>query len=337
MKTATPVTIYYQVLTEVSEVATISSEWTALLMHSTCNRAFSSPEWFLAACKVTPSISPYVIVARRDTSIVGILPLAVKSNGEDALFPTPLSDYNDIIVSYNDIFVAAELLDYAISNPRGYHKIVLEGIRKESNCARAVKLLAPDYNLEQALHKESCPYLLLPTTYDEYLTTRSANFRGSLKRKQKRARENNIIISQLEPNHFPAHQIAENFLFLHLSRMGSRSCFNVLDHQAFVKEVFPALFMAKKMHVLTLLVKEKILGIHLCMMGDNSLCFWNGGFAQEVECYAPGKLLMDAAIKSAYAMGLEEYDLLHGTESYKIKWANTLRYIGKIELTCTYT
>jgi CelD/BcsL family acetyltransferase involved in cellulose biosynthesis len=335
MKTATPATIYYQVLTELSEVAAISSEWNALLMSSACNRAFSSPEWFLAACKVIPSISPHVIVARRDTSIVGILSLAVKNNEEEAIFPTPLSDYNDIIVSSDDSSVAAGLLDYAISNPRGYHKIVLEGIRKDSNCARAVKLLLPTYNLEQELHKESCPYLFLPSTYDEYQATRSSNFRGSLKRKKKRAKENNIIISQLEPNHFPPHQIAENFLFLHLSRIGYQSCFNAPNNQAFVKEVFPALFMKKKMQVFVLLIKEKILGIHLCMMGVNSLCFWNGGFSQEVECYAPGKLLMDAAIKSAYAMGLEEYDLLHGTESYKIKWANNIRYIGQVEFTCT--
>ncbi|HAI68160.1 MAG TPA: hypothetical protein DCM38_01850 [Gammaproteobacteria bacterium] len=327
--------IDYQVLTEHTEIAAISSEWNALLMQSTCNRAFSSPEWFLAACQVMPDISPYMIVARRDANIVGILPLAIKNNDDEARFPTPLSDYNDIIVSSDETSVSAGLLDYAISKPIGYHKIVLEGLRKDSNCACGVKLLAPAYNLEQTLHKELCPYLLLPSNYDEYIATRSGNFRSSLKRKQKRARENHIIISQLEPNHFPADQIAENFLFLHLSRIGSHSCFNAPENQAFIKAVFPALFITKKMHVFALLVKEKILGIHLCMMGVNSLCFWNGGFSQEVEGYAPGRLLMDSAIKAVYAMGLKEYDLLHGNESYKIKWANTLRYIGQIELTCT--
>jgi CelD/BcsL family acetyltransferase involved in cellulose biosynthesis len=68
------------------------------------------------------------------------------------------------------------------------------------------------------------------------------------------------------------------------------------------------------------------------MMGSNSLCAWNGGFLSEAEHCSPGKLLINAGIKLACALKLEEYDFARGVEEYKSSWANNTRTIGQLEL-----
>ena len=85
-----------EVLTQPSEVASISAEWELLLASSPCNQVFSSANWFLAACSANPAVTPHVLVARRGSTIVGIAPL-VLTGDKQAEFATDLSDYNDII------------------------------------------------------------------------------------------------------------------------------------------------------------------------------------------------------------------------------------------------
>jgi CelD/BcsL family acetyltransferase involved in cellulose biosynthesis len=41
---------------------------------------------------------------------------------------------------------------------------------------------------------------------------------------------------------------------------------------------------------------------------------------------------MGLAIKQALAEGVEEYDLLHGTEAYKFRWAKETRDLSRVHL-----
>ncbi|PYS83596.1 MAG: hypothetical protein DMF70_06405, partial [Acidobacteria bacterium] len=63
-----------------------------------------------------------------------------------------------------------------------------------------------------------------------------------------------------------------------------------------------------------------------------SLGAWNGGFLDDVAYCSPGKLLINAGIKLACALGLDEYDFMRGTEDYKNSWAGDTRSVGSIEL-----
>src|SRR5207302_10088997 len=60
--------------------------------------------------------------------------------------------------------------------------------------------------------------------------------------------------------------------------------------------------------------------------------FYQSGFDPTYSRYSVGLVLMGLAIKSALEEGAQEYDLLHGTESYKFHWAAQTRELGGIEL-----
>ena len=322
--------ITYRVLDSVPEIEAISGEWDLLLDQSPCNRAFSCSKWFLVSCSLNQSISPRVVVARRGDVIAGVFPLVLVDDTGIATFASELSDYNDIVALENDRAVLAGLLEYAISSADGCKRVILSRVRRDSNCLRAARALRPADDFDQ-LFKGSCQYIRLSSSYEEYLRTRSRNFRKSLSRARRIAEDYNLTIRQLEPESFPPSRLPEAFLSLNLDRWGAESYYRLPFPQSFVLKILPDLFSEGRMRVFALMKDERLLGLDLCMIGKNSLCTWNGGFLSETEQWSPGNLLIAAGIKQAYAMNLEEYDLLRGDESYKKRWANSIRPIGRLE------
>jgi len=323
--------IAYRVLSEVNEVRSIAAEWDALLEGSRCNRAFSSPVWYLAACKDEQVNSPYVITARRGTGLVGVLPLAITGQGRTAAFPTHLADYNDIIAQPEDLNVLSGLIRRVLSTQGEYQNLLFTDLRADSNCARALSLvlgeqnnLVPDYS--------ACPHVRLPGSYAQYVRSRTPAFQIRLKRTNQKAARNRLAVVELQPESFSPDGLPDAFLSLHLSRRGSTSCFSRQPEQTFAAAALPSLFSRRALRAFALYEKGKMVGINICMLGSDSLCYWNSGFLPEAGLWSPGRLLIDAGIRQAFAMGLQEYDLLRGSEDYKAGWANTTRQLYRIEI-----
>ncbi len=322
-----------QVLTDLSEIAHLSGEWNMLLARSICNRAFSSAQWFIASCSANPSFQPHVIIARRGAALAGILPLVLIEEGTLATFPSYLTDYSDAIVARDDFTVVAGLLDHARVEPNGHWRLMLRHLRRDSNCMRAIQL-QENGSVAAAAFREmvGCHYLRLPATYDDFLRTKDSRFRKRLKRLQTLAGDRNFVVSELGPENFPADRLPDVFLPLHLARQTNRSCFESAAAQTFAREVIPDLFKKRIVRACALMAGDGVVAIDLYTMGDQSLGAWNGGFLDEVAYCSPGKLLINAGIKLACALGLGEYDFMRGTEEYKSSWAGDTRSVGSIEL-----
>jgi len=323
----------YEVLTALPVVARLAPEWNALLARSACNRAFSSAQWFIAACHAQ-AVQPYLLVARRGTMLAGLLPLVVADDGSSIEFPSYLCDYNDMVTEPEDTGAAAGLLAYVASAVSAAHsKLVLANLRADSNCLRAVAELTRTDAIKFTQRREqSCFYLPLATSFSEYLQTRSRSFRKGLGRAQRAAERNDVCVRELDAASCPPAQLPEIFLSLNYKRFGHNSHFKSPAAQAFVHELFPHLFIEHRLRAFALLAAEKIIGLDICLMGSNSLCTWNGGFNAEAAGWSPGKLLLSAGIRRAYELQLAEYDLLRGTHSYKASWALATRVLNRIEL-----
>jgi CelD/BcsL family acetyltransferase involved in cellulose biosynthesis len=326
-------TLAISVLTELSKIAPLSDEWDALLARSVCNRAFSSAQWFVASCSANSSFHPYVIIARKGAALAGILPLVLIEEGTLATFPSYLTDYSDAIVARDDFAVVAGLLDHARAEANGYRRLLLRHIRRDSNCMRAIQLLENGSAGEAAFREMvGCNYLRLPATYDDFLRTKDSRFRKRLKRLQALAGESNFVVCELAPDNFPANKLPDVFLSVHLARQTAGSCFEAAAAQTFAREVISDLFEKRIVRACALMAGEQVVAIDLYTMGDQSLGAWNGGFLAEAEHCSPGKLLINAGIKLACALGLEEYDFMRGTEDYKNSWASDARSVGSVEL-----
>jgi CelD/BcsL family acetyltransferase involved in cellulose biosynthesis len=327
----------YEVLTELSAITTIASEWNELLARSDCNLAFSSAQWFIGSCLRDPDVRPYVIVARSGAALVGILALVLSHAGTVATFPDAESDYNDIVTARDDVPVMTGLLSRALGAGAGYRQLVLSRLRDDSNCLRAAEIVIPAGDLCRSYSVEtSCPYIRLLPGYDEYLLTRSKSFRTSLRQAHSNAERHNVWVSELQPESFSPDCLAEMFLSLHLNRFAGRSPLASRIAQTFVREVIPSLFDERRLRAFALLEARSIIAINLCMVGADSLCLWNGGFTAAAARWSPGKLLISAGIRKANALNMTEYDFLRGDEDYKSRWANHMREIGQLEFRIGY-
>jgi len=324
--------ISYQILRSLNEIESIATEWDSLLDQSPCNRAFSCSKWYLVSARTDDSFSPYVLVGHRGSQIAGILPTAITNDGETLTFAGELSDYNDIIARETDHEVLAGLMSRALFFGRDYRRVVLNRVRSDSNCARAVRLLSPTLDLAKSFSiKTNSRYIRLPSSYRDYLSTRSRNFRKNLKRARRDAENNNVSVRELDVDNFSPSRLAEVFLSLNLERWGSNCYYNLDRPRTFVLNILPDLFAERRLRAFALTSDQNLLAMDLCMVGANSLCSWNGGFLSEASRWSPGTLLIDAGIKHSYSAKFDEYDLLRGEEPYKQRWVNSTREIGSFE------
>ena len=116
----------------------------SLLARSGCNRAFSSPAWFIAAYQSQPETPLHVIVARRNGILAGVLPLVINTlvvNNKTRLaeFATVWNDYNDMITATGDTEVLSGLLHYALTQSTACDRLALQRLRYDSNCFRALR------------------------------------------------------------------------------------------------------------------------------------------------------------------------------------------------------
>jgi len=327
-------TLEYRVLRELAEVESIASQWNGLLEHSSCNRAFSSPRWFLAWCRYHPLQAPFVLIARRNGELASVLPLAMQEEQGPLDFPSPMSDYNDLIARTDDLPAQAGLLEFALSLAPAY-RTAFSNVRPDSNCVQAAGHMAESTGLKTSYQSgRNCFYIQLPNTFAGYLATRSRIFRKGLGRIQRNAERGGLEVCQLTPAGVSPDEVAELFLSLNLSRFESKGIFSRFASkpvQQFAREVLPSLFVEGKMSAFVLVQRGRVLAIDLCMRGRNGLCSWNGGFLPEAAQWSPGRLLFMAGIEHAMASGLREYDLLRGSHAYKASWATHSRTIGKLE------
>jgi CelD/BcsL family acetyltransferase involved in cellulose biosynthesis len=328
------VSLRYEVVTDLAAAERLVPAWNDLLDRSICNRAFSSPIWFLGACQVQPELAPWLAFAWRGESLAGVLPLAVRPETREAIFPNSMSNYNDLIVADGDVPAAAGLFERALTEPGHFRRLDLKWVRQDSNLASALQALAGRRELEGCyLSDRDYFYIALPPMQAEYLASRSRVFRKGVTRILRRAAAEGLTMHELTPADFPPERLVELFLSLHFSRFGEQSAFRPgLPNKPFAELALPVLFAESRLHAFAVSKEEKILALDLSFRGARSLCTWNGGYPPSAECWSPGRLLLLSGIERARQLGLEEYDLLRGNQEWKASWANRSRTVGKIVL-----
>lgn len=335
IENAQQVDLDYSVLTDLDAIAALSAEWDELLTRSRCNRAFSCSKWYLATPHLLPHLEPLVLVARRNGTVAGILPLWLDIHKKQAGFPDDYSDHLDIIAADENTDVSAGLLNFAIRQKQRCDKLSLKHIKPDSNCARAAQRLGL-FREEAFAPGNSLPYAVIDLAggYDRYLGTLSRPFRRQLKRLCGRAQKECITISELKPESFNPQSLPEIFLRLHESRFGAGTSLTLVckSPEKWIHSLFPELFAERRMRAFAIVIEDLIAGIDLEMVTRSGMYSWNGGFLPEIQQYHPGKLLIRKAIEQCCLEGSTEYDLGWFGQEYKSQWRPGIRQIGELQL-----
>ena len=333
---ASPVSgkLEYRVYSDLPAIAHLSRQWDNLLAASRCNKAFGSLEWYIASCRISSPLAPYLVTATCGPEITCILPLVFNPAGRVAMFPHYANDYNDVLVRGDDLGQVAGLLKYAVSPQTACCRLILSKLRPDSDCLRAaVCLQGGPYIDYQYNDVEACFYTELPSDFDDYLTSLGRKFRKNVRRALRATEGNSLAVRELYPESLSPIKLPDTFIRLFLDRHNNgKGLFQSAVAQSFVREVLPPMFYKRSLRVFAMFEERRIIAMVLFFVAARGLLVWNGGFLAGKEHLSPGTSLYAFAIRQAIAEGIHEFDFGDGDEAYKQHWTNSEYRVGKLEL-----
>ena len=321
---------------EPNAIARLRQEWSGLQEQCPDLTPYQTWEWNDTwwrhyGARKRPCVLLFYAGRGADSPLVGIVPLYVSwhlnmplrrlawigTGQSDYLGPLTLPEYGEA--------VATAFLDYLQNKLEGWEMADLQQIHADSPLMAHTPCPWPDRPTEgQSIQPmEPCPYLTLPTEWDE-LT----------KKLGKKTRSNLGYYERLLQKTFPdAHSFLADketleagmtALFeLHQKRWNARWLPGVLGSnrvQTFHREIATR-FLEKgwlRLHLIE--IEGTIRSVLYCFATGGRTFYYLGGFAPELSKYSLGTLLTAHAIQKAIAEGHTEFDFLRGSEPYKYKW-----------------
>ena len=317
----------FEIATNPDQMEMIAGAWAGLVNDSACNRACSSPIWNIEAARL-PVGSPYVILGWRMDRLAAIFPLAYHPETGDASALCPEADYNDVICRDGDYRAVLECLAFALAPPKPYLRLNIRRVRADSMCLRSMRDFSAWYK-----HEGGYSHVCLPQHFDQFLASKSKNFRSLLRRAERAAKDAGASVRELEPSQITPAEIPDLLFRLNACRLGDASVFREDSRVTnFVRNAFPKLFAERRLRIFAIECNGRIEAIDIATVGHNSLCTWNGGFSDRARPWSPGWLLSAAGIRRAIELGYREYDLLRGFQEWKGRLADQRRDVGRLTI-----
>jgi len=119
---------------------------------------------------------------------------------------------------------------------------------------------------------------------------------------------------------------------LRWSERGGSDAFHLPALTAFHREFSQIALQRGWLRLYALLLNDKPAAFLYGFLYGRKFYFYQSSFDAAYAKHSPGLISMGLAIRSAIEEGAEEYDLLHGDESYKSHWSLDRRDLGRLEL-----
>jgi len=232
-----------------------------------------------------------------------------------------VTDYGDIVAQDKEKALKEIISDF---KKRGYKKLQLDYVRKDSETYALLK----SGNLRgQTSQVEVAPYIDLPKTWEEYLSSLERKHRKELKRKIKRLEGENRFYQCTKET---VEDDFEEFVRLHRLSDPNKSKFMSEKMKEFFWDVKTTRFPGWQSHLCFLKLEDKPVASVMTFESDEEVWLYNSGFDPEFSYYSVGLLLKSYKIKKAIESGKRRYDFLRGSERYKYELGGVDRQLYKI-------
>lgn len=242
--------------------------------------------------------------------------------------------------------VAARPTDYVAPLVRAWHapeviwEIILKSLKREMGLRTIVfcpKTIRNKYigevigdvfpaNRHLIFRQElSCPMLEIESDYEQTQVQWSRSHRSNIRRKTKRLASKGKIELHIASNRQEILEATDRLVTMHRinwNARGQRSEFDTLAARTFVESV-TANIPEKLLHISELRLDGKTVSSKLCFLDNNRLLMYKPTFRIDMARYSPGFVHDQALIRWCCDQGVAHYDLLQGTESYKLDLATT--------------
>jgi CelD/BcsL family acetyltransferase involved in cellulose biosynthesis len=326
------------------DLDSLRDEWNGLLETSSANSVFLTWEWLRTWWKYLAEGRQLQVVAlRHGGELIAVAPLGIRRASLRRLFPfrsvdflgsgTAGSDYLDLIVRQG---WEEEALD-ALSGVMGPDRMLeLSRIRSSALAFHLGEHLKRQGWKTEVASAGTCPFIdLRGHSWISYLASLSGEHRYNVRRKLNALEAHfNVTFERVEEP-LQCAPALELLIELHQKRWrehGRSDAFHTEDHINFHGD-FSILALRRgwlRLYVLRLNGRPAS-AIYAFRYGP-TVYFYQSGFDPQYAKHSVGVAAMALSIKSAIEEGAEEYDFLHGDESYKFHWARESRDLARIRL-----
>lgn len=320
-------------------LATLRAEWQQLFAAAP-SAPFLSWEW-LATWRewLGADREPWLLCARAEGKLVGLLPLAVETRRLWWRFGKLRrvsflgeafggADYLDVLALPEwRAAVTTQLLTYLLA------RADFDLLELEAFAADSANFALVQEQVEQAAHFSfratphyTCPQVELKSDWATLLSAskRRDNFKQKLRRmRQRHAFEHRVITAPAD-----IEAAFERYYRLHESRWASHGGSDATGHarlRAFQRAAVLRLAETGLLRFEELWLDGECRASNYGLDDGQCFYFYSAGYDQNFRQLSPGLVLTGLSIESAIQRGLQRFDFLRGDETYKFDWANATR------------
>ncbi len=319
--------------------------WNELLAASASDCFFLTWEWLYMWWKhLAGGRDLYILTMASEGKLIGIAPLAARHRRLSGFPARSLeflgsgiagSDYLDLILRDG---YEAEAIN-SLAEYFGDHKLQFElGQLRDSAAAwRLARTLEhrDGYRAFQ-MQTDRCPYIdLTGQTWKTYLGALGASHRSNFARRLKQLTAAFDFRFERVNSERQRGEALAVLIDLHNKRWrerGASEAFSSMEMIAFHDDISRIALEQNWLRLYVLRLNNRPAAALYGFCRGGRFYFFQSGLDPEYSRYSVGLVTMGLAIKDALAEGAEEYDLLHGGESYKFLWTQRERGIHKLEL-----
>jgi CelD/BcsL family acetyltransferase involved in cellulose biosynthesis len=312
-------------------------EWNVLLEESEANNIFLTWEWMYTWWEIYgQDYELYIITVRNPLGeLVGIAPFKVSERGilrgdrSRALefigwggdVPT---EYLDIIAKKGwETKVLNSVAEYIFGN-NTWTKVDLHHLSSTSPSIPVMKEYMKKRGVPFRIGRFSiCPIVVLPESWEEFLSWKSVNFRK--KTKEYRRTSLRDLGAHLIRCDSPAtlQEDMDALIKLHRKRWGrSSGAFRTKKYVTFHRRVSRLFLENNWLRLFFLKQEDKTLAGIYCFHHNKKYYYYQSGRDTEYPKYRLGMVLLNEVLKEAIKEKAGEFDLLTGEEAYKYRWAH---------------
>jgi CelD/BcsL family acetyltransferase involved in cellulose biosynthesis len=285
-----------------------------------------------------------VLTVRRGSELVAIAPFCRRPASLSSARPFSLleflgsgfagSDYLDVIVRKGgDAEACQALTSWLAGRPR---PLKLTNLRQGESVVEGVLAALRKKGWTVAEIKTNvCPFIpLAGTTWDGYLASLGAEHRYNFNRKWRRLNRDYEVRFEQARTPEACREAVDLLIAQHNARWSARGgsdAFHTAGLIAFHREFTQVALERGWLRLYVLRLNQKPAACLYGLLYRGTFYFYQSSFDEAYLQASVGLIAMGLAIRSAIGEGAEEFDLLHGDETYKSHWSRQSRDLARLE------
>jgi len=322
----------------------LRDDWNSLLKNSNSDNIFLTWEWVYSWWETySEKKELFIVIVEENGRLIGVAPLyftKVAYFGIRTLRHIEFIGTTDTYPEYLDFILLKgrekeltyNILDrlYNSSNIR-WDVLNLVSMRQDSENLNWCRnyLYEKNHNFSVYATRE-CPFIMLPTTMDEFFKDLNENTRYKFRKFTKNLMRDYTVSMNRITDKEELEKSFEVFVNLHQKRWKEKKgkgSFgkNRIKYTAFHKKIISYFFEMQWLYLVFLKVKEEIVSAQYNFLYCNKLYCYQVGFEPVWGKYNVATVLQLMVVEDAISRKLSEFDFLRGTEEYKFYWTKVTR------------